>query len=1470
MNDTSTLLKPPGVEGAPPAFEHGRIVGNRYEIKRQLGRGGMGEVWLAFDLRLRVEVALKVLLSHTESAMRLHQEIRAAREVISPNVCRVFDLVEADGLELLSMEFVDGITLRQHLEKSSPLEFFQAQEIAAQFLAGLEAIHAAGLVHRDFKPENVMMTRTGRVVVMDFGLAKPLTSEAASVAGTLPYMAPEQLLGRPVDRRTDIYAAAVVLAEMLDPGGVRDAETRRRVWDSARRNPPLVADAAWSRALVRALAHEPRERFESSAALARALEDVRRRLGLVEEKSPYPGLASFTEADAENFFGREAEVAQIWKTLSGPPRLLGVIGASGAGKSSLLRAGVIPARPTGWRVLVMTPGPRPFAALASILAPDLAGSVEAFSAIARLDEPDVAIELLSGWRRRHEGAVLIVDQFEELFTLAAAETQSRFAELASRMPIESDVHVVLSMRDDFLIRCHDHKALDPLFAELVPVRAPSGDALRRAIVQPALRHGYRFEDEALVGDIVAQVEGERAALPLAAFAVSELWERRDRKAGVLTRASYEAIGGVGGALAKHAEEALARIGDDGTPIVREILRNLVTAHGTRAVRAREEILSLFPDRQRAGEVLNTLIDERLLTSYDEAHVEIIHESLLKAWPRLVQWQTQDADGVVMRDHLRQASELWEERGRSQELLWSGNTYHEYEVWRARYAGPLSTREVAFADAMESSARRSGRRKKLAVVSAFAIAIAIAAIFGVLWKQSRAAAQRATAASRLAEAQKLLALAQVELGQQRHTGALAYARKSLEIADTPVGRMRVLEILWSGPIAHDLPSGTRTTTMYVKLSPDGKWLIVTSPFGPAMLFASDGGPPRTITSPPNTFGQTVKFTTDSRFVALQNRGDSVLHVYSVNEAKLVRDIPNERGGFAVADTVVTVTPTSSTEAVVRSWPLTGGPPAVIGGIAIPKSFIEARLNYGKANMLEVALEPHSIMPDGSIIYGDQNGVYRLTVGGARPELLWDVGEPVVRANAFEEGATLGAQTRNGVVLRLRDGTTRAVTSSALRVDSIVGPYDVRGTRAALVVRSAELPLRSAESPRARLWDLTLPAASATPLAEDRVSRDLSFDSAARWLAVSSPGRIQLYPLNQPVPRIINQLVGVSVSNNLMFTPDGRSIITCGIAGSFHRWRLAFPDEPPIEVPFGQCATEAVTPDGRFAVAGFSDLFLISLHDGAVRKLLDAKGEMLAGVAFDPTGEIVAASFKTGVLRTQTIRLVHLRSGDIVDLPIGTGATGDVPAKSMAFGADGTLYIAGDGGLRRCSVAGRTCTTLKQARLTTFAMSGNRRFLLARSFETGGAASTPSSERELVLFDLETGAQRAIPSAGGEFFLMTINNSGTIMATVDVGSGILTIGPTTGERRYLIPMGIGGSGLAISPDDKWVLTNSRSQIRLYPMPDLSKQPLQTLPHDELMSRLDEMTNLRAVPDPASATGYKLEPAPFHGWQRLPVWQ
>jgi hypothetical protein len=277
----------------------------------------------------------------------------------------------------------------------------------------------------------------------------------------------------------------------------------------------------------------------------------------------------------------------------------------------------------------------------------LAEDTDALAQLAGFEDPDTAFTLLSRWRSAHADALVVVDQFEELFTLNLPETQARFARLLARLTGEAGVHVVLALRDDFLMRCHEHAGLAPVFGELTPLGALTRDALGRALVEPAARLGYRFEDAALVDEMVDSVEGARAALPLLAFAVSRLWERRDRDRKVLTRAAYEEIGGVAGALAQHAEATLDRIGAARQDLVRDIFRTLVTAHGTRAVADRDELLSAFPDRAAADAVLRMLVDARLLTSYEvdgregepQRHrVEIAHESLLKAWPRLVRWQ----------------------------------------------------------------------------------------------------------------------------------------------------------------------------------------------------------------------------------------------------------------------------------------------------------------------------------------------------------------------------------------------------------------------------------------------------------------------------------------------------------------------------------------------------------------------------------------------------------------------------------------------------------------------------------------------------------------------------------------------------------------------------------------------------------------------------------------------------------------
>ena len=227
-------------------------------------------------------------------------------------------------------------------------------------------------------------------------------------------------------------------------------------------------------------------------------------------------------------------------------------------------------------------------------------------------------------------------------------------------------------------------------------------------------------------EMVSNVEGVRGALPLLAFAVARLWEKRDRERKLLTREAYREIAGVEGALAQHAEATMDRIGPERQGLVREIFRNLVTAQGTRAVIDREELLSAFPDAGRGEEVLSQLIDARLLTTYEvegkegepsHHRVEVVHESLLKAWPRLVRWQAQDEEGAVLRDQLKQAAHLWDEKGRKADLLWTGTAYPEYELWRERYPGALTALEEDFARSMA----RAGAADAAAAAAATAAA-----------------------------------------------------------------------------------------------------------------------------------------------------------------------------------------------------------------------------------------------------------------------------------------------------------------------------------------------------------------------------------------------------------------------------------------------------------------------------------------------------------------------------------------------------------------------------------------------------------------------------------------------------------------------------------------------------------------------------------------------------------------------------
>jgi len=1467
--DASAPVPSAPTEGLPEGFlAPGQVLGDRYQIKSQLGRGGMGEVWRAFDLKLRVEVALKALredLFKDETRLEfLRREVRAARDVLSPNVCRIFDLIEVDGQELVSMEYVDGGTLLDLLAEGGPLDLKQAQDIASQFLAGLEAIHQVGLVHRDVKPENIMITRAGRVVLMDFGLARQEDSGAGTVSGTPAYMAPEQAAGLKVDARADVFSAGVVLAEMVSPDGIKSFESRQSIWEGVRSEPVKMPDSPWAPVLKKAVAREPDQRHNSAHTLIRELEDVTLRVEGAEDLTPYPGLASFTEEDAEYFFGREAEVEQMWQKLEGAARLLAVVGPSGAGKTSFLRAGLVPSTPSGWGVVRCTPGTAPFVLLGQAVAADMAGDTEAMGLMIRFEDIDVAVEVISRWRERHQHALLVVDQFEELFTLNSFEEQERFATLLGRLALEADVHVLLSMRDDFFVHCNSHEPLRGVFHELTVLDPPTGQALRRALVQPATKCGYRFEDDDLVDEMLAEVQGERGTLPLLAFAVSQLWEQRDREHGVLTRKAYRDIGGVGGALARHAEATIDRIGPERIAHVRELFRNLVTPEGMRAVREWNELLSVFegdttkkpfvgagfiPAREAAEEVLRELIDARLLTSYEiqeedqqpTRSVEIIHESLLANWPRLTRWQTQDADSAQLREQVRQAARTWDEHNRTDDLLWSGSTYREFALWRERYPGGLTETEQAFAQAMTSFATRRRRRRRLVTAAAFVVLLAVLAIVGSLW-------QRSEKETRRAEAQKLLALGQLEL-EIDPTAALAWARASLEVFDTREGRRFALRALANGPIARVLP--LEVTGRAATFSPDGEWLAFEG-FEKFLVYRRSGGPAvfKDAFQPRGRERVWPFFDETSRRLQVVGMGE--VRSYAVPGFE---EISRDRLPYASSDQeLVEVAPTDR-----------GTLLALFGGDA------------PEFKLLRSGSPPEHVLNAERILFFNFESAGEWVAYFSRGQMrdvylqsLVDATLPPRHVHTHDESIADFSLHPDLEFIAIRGRESGEISLWPLDPEATepIRSFDSRGLPNLRVFSRGPRVVSQGMyegNPSAFVWDLRLPPEAEPLMLRSRVGTGVAFgissDPDGRWF-VGLSGEAVFWPYPESQTMVFPDAGGGI--GQLTFTPDGKNLVI----PQFPRRGLRI--QPLVGGEVSRtlmkrwtCAMAEMDPQGRFAVvsAATPEVFVCPL-DGSEPTYLEGfdGSAYVAPVAYDPERELVAGGCLRGPADQKVVRVWNLRDGSVQVLgpTKGVGDMFEGGYMGLEFLPDGSLLSLNNGQIRRWRLEDGSSELLYE---------GCERM----GVPADGRTVVVSNEGGVIkVLDLTTNEVHQVEGFQVEMTAGTLSPDGNLIAAGTAEGVVMIRRFSGGEPHLLFGHDAPITSMSFSPDARRLATIDRGgTVRVWPVPDMSRTPIHALPQPELLAKLDEITNFRVVRDEESPTGWKTEIGPFPGWETVPIW-
>jgi WD40 repeat protein len=567
-----------------------------------------------------------------------------------------------------------------------------------------------------------------------------------------------------------------------------------------------------------------------------------------EDVCPYRGLRAFNEEHSEFFFGREGDVQRLVEKLKST-RFMAVLGPSGSGKSSVVRAGLIPALRKGalpgsddWPVRVFTPGARPLTALAA----NLVRLHPHLSALRTLDELaadertlHLATSVALAERPPSERVVWVIDQFEEVFTLCRDETElvKFIANLLFAAAVPGGrCMVVFTLRADFYQKCAAYPELSAQLAAQQFIVSPiSAEGLRQAIAEPAWRVGLEFEP-GLVETILDAVASEPGALPLLEHALLELWERR--RGRLLTLEAYRETGGVEGAIAKRADAIFESFDSEGQSITRRVMLRLTQpGEGTEDTRRRatlDELITRSDEAENIRAVVTALANARLLTTDRSAGegsdvIDVSHEALIRGWPRLRRWVEEDRQGLRTHRRLTEAAQEWKCSGseaarRDEGLLFRGARLALTAEWRERNQTALNELEKEFLDAsVESQVRaRSAaqRRTRRIIVGLVAAIVLITAASVYAFYQSRRAAQGRTEAL----ARELAANASAQLPSNPELGlllAVEAARKVWNVETEDTLRQALIK---SPARVFDVGAASNFTAIS---SPDSKKILVTS-------------------------------------------------------------------------------------------------------------------------------------------------------------------------------------------------------------------------------------------------------------------------------------------------------------------------------------------------------------------------------------------------------------------------------------------------------------------------------------------------------------------------------------------------------------------------------------------------------------------------------------------------------------------
>lgn len=1074
-------------------------------------------------------------------------------------------------------------------------------------------------------------------------------------------------------------------------------------------------------------------------------DEVRSISGAPAEKvappNPFRGLSAFREEDADHFFGRESVTQRLLEAVERLP-LVAVIGPSGSGKSSVLFAGLA-ARARSDRSLAIVafrPGSNPFQALAASLLPLLEPRmgetdrlVEARKLASALKEGELPLsDVLSRIVNKdpeYECALLLVDQFEELFTLCSSRAMREcFLDLLLEAIVARDsgaaagTSVVLALRADFLGQALGYRPLaDALQDADLKLGPMTPQELARAIEKPAQRQGVAFAD-GLVERILDDVGREPGHLPLLQFALTALWDKQEE--GRLTHAAYEAIGRVQGAVARYAEDVFGQLSASEKEQARKLLLQTIRpgaqTEDTRRLALRGEL------GEEEWALAQRLAGARLVVlGRDPAGrqtVELVHEALIHGWDRLHAWLEEDRAFRAWQERLRAALRQWQTSGRDEGALLRGVPLAEAQGWLGERAHRLSEEESAYIGASlrrrdardaererEREAReRTRRRITQGIAAGFMIALLLALLAAIQWRQAVRARDRAETATSL----QLAAVGDNLAGEQLDVAALlsveAYRR-----ADTFEGRNSLLNALTESPYLIAYLHGHEADVRAVAFSPDGRTLATGAADGAIHLWDTDSARPLgpTLTGH-SIIVRSLAFSPDGRTLA-SSSVDGTIRFWEVAQGGdgdgsdrrgiYARDsdtLGRENAGPPVVTAIMTVEVDS---AAGLAYSPDGRVLAIVeGDYVILRDGNEESGSFGRAlepplagagaKLVSVAFSPEGDLlaagdAEGTIIFWD--------AVGERLRSFTDVHGGSIAALAFSPDGKLLASASSDGTVRLWDVGTGGPAAPALagHSDWVTGVAFAEGGQSLL---------SSGRDGRILLWDISRIAEG--EFDQQPSSTALDKHGEPVWsVAVDSEGtlvatggaqpRAALWDLARihPLARALNgHRKGFPVTG-VSFSPDGKRLASASLDSTILMWDVDR-DSPSLGKPLYDIRdvhSQWVTfsPGGTvLASAARGHKILLWDLSGRPEVFLELVGhkQLVKSADFSPNGRLLASSSDD---RTVIVWDVDRNSPSFGRQLFSSGDLGFV-SREVIFSADGETLLVGshDSRILRWRVSG----------------------------------------------------------------------------------------------------------------------------------------------------------------------------------------